>query len=102
MHNLNGVQYQQAFAELAFTEPTVIQTRRQGMHIGIIGSGSIGATVGKLWAHARHTIMFSSRHPEQLAELVAAVGHDARAGTIQEAAQFGEVILLSVPWLGNW
>lgn len=70
------------------------------MHISIIGSGNIGGTVGRLWSHAGHTIMFSSRHPEQLAELVATAGHNARSGTIQEAAQFGEVVLLSVPWLG--
>jgi 8-hydroxy-5-deazaflavin:NADPH oxidoreductase len=44
--------------------------------------------------------MFSSRHPEQLAELARAAGNGAQVGTIREAATFGPVILLSVPWTG--
>ncbi len=70
------------------------------MKIGIIGSGRIGSTVGKLWAQAGHDLMFSSRHPEQLQDLAARVGAGARASTIREAAQFGDVVLLSVPWVG--
>jgi 8-hydroxy-5-deazaflavin:NADPH oxidoreductase len=70
------------------------------MHIGIIGAGHIGATVGKLWAKAGHSVLFSSRNPEQLTELVKVAGPNTHAGSIQEAAEFGEVILLSVPWGG--
>lgn len=70
------------------------------MRIGIIGSGRIGGTVGRLWAQAGHEVFFSSRHPEDLTDLVAQAGRGARAGTIREAAEFGDVILLSVPWGG--
>lgn len=70
------------------------------MKIGIIGSGRIGSTVGRLWAQAGHSILFSSRHPERLASLVATIPGDVRVGTIEEAAQFGNVLLLSVPWVG--
>ena len=70
------------------------------MNIGIIGSGRIGGTIGRLWVQAGHAILFSSRNPEQLTELVRSVGPNARAGTIREAAEFGDVILLSVPWAG--
>jgi predicted dinucleotide-binding enzyme len=66
------------------------------MRIGIIGSGYIGGTVGKLWAKAGHELLFSSRHPEKLAELARAAG--GRAGSIEEAARFGEVIFLAVPY----
>ena len=38
------------------------------MRIGIIGSGNIGATVGKLWVDAGHDVRFSSRHPDDLSE----------------------------------
>jgi 8-hydroxy-5-deazaflavin:NADPH oxidoreductase len=68
------------------------------MKIGIIGSGRIGGTVGKLWAAAGHQIMFSSRHPEQLVDIVRMAGANTQAGTIRDAATFGEVLLLSVPW----
>lgn len=70
------------------------------MNIGIIGSGHIGGTIGGLWAKAGHHVLLSSRNPEQLTELVNAIGPNARAGSIREAAQFGEVVLLSVPWAG--
>ncbi len=68
------------------------------MKIGIIGSGHIGSTVGKLWAKAGHQVMFSSRHPEQLDDLVKSAGGNARRGTPEEAARFGDVVFLSIPF----
>ncbi len=68
------------------------------MKIGIIGSGNIGAPLGRLWASAGHEVLFSSRHPERLSALVTRAGHGARAGSVDEAAQFGEVILEAVPF----
>jgi predicted dinucleotide-binding enzyme len=67
------------------------------MKIGIIGSGMIGATVGKLWADAGHEVFFASRHPEQLQPLVQSIGPKAHAGTAAEAAKFGEVVMISIP-----
>ena len=66
------------------------------MKIGIIGSGNIGANIGKHWAKAGHEVMFSSRHPEQLQSMADKVG--AKTGTTEEAAAFGEVILLAIPY----
>jgi predicted dinucleotide-binding enzyme len=66
--------------------------------IGVIGSGRLGGTVGTLWAKAGHPVLFSSRHPERLKELVEAAGPMARAGTPAEAAAFGEVVLVAVPY----
>ncbi len=68
------------------------------MNIGIIGSGHIGSTVGTLWAKAGHKVMFSSRHPEQLDELVKQAGKNASRGTPEEAARFGDVVFLSIPF----
>ena len=68
------------------------------MKIGIIGSGNIGGTLGPLWAKSGHEVFFSSRHPESLGALVDASGRNARAGTLEEAAKFAEVILLAVPY----
>lgn len=69
------------------------------MNIGIIGSGNIGATLGKHWASTGHQVMFSSRHPEELQSLADRIG--AKTGTVQEAANFGEVILLAIPFGKN-
>jgi 8-hydroxy-5-deazaflavin:NADPH oxidoreductase len=68
------------------------------MKIGIVGSGRIGGTVGSLWARAGHEVMFSSRHPETLDALVERVGGNASRGTLEEAARFGEVVLIAVPF----
>jgi predicted dinucleotide-binding enzyme len=69
------------------------------MKIGIIGSGKIGALVGRLWVKAGHEVRFSSRHPERLAALVKELGPHASAGTPAEAAAFGDVLLISVPYM---
>ncbi|MBE9170483.1 NADPH-dependent F420 reductase [Pleurocapsales cyanobacterium LEGE 06147] len=66
------------------------------MKIGIIGSGNIGGTLGQHWAKAGHEVMFSSRHPEELKSMAEKVG--AKTGTVEEAAAFGEVILLAIPY----
>ena len=70
----------------------------RSLKIGIIGSGRMGGSLGEFWAKAGHEVLFSSRHPEQLKDLVERVGPRARAGTPREAAVFGEVILISVPY----
>jgi predicted dinucleotide-binding enzyme len=66
--------------------------------IGMIGSGRVGSALGRVWAHAGHEVMFSSRNLEADRELAAAVGANARAGTSEEAAAFGEVLVFAVPY----
>jgi 8-hydroxy-5-deazaflavin:NADPH oxidoreductase len=71
---------------------------RNLMKIGVIGSGRIGGTLGRLWVEAGHEVLFSSRHPEELEVLAERLGPRARAGMPREAAVFGEVVLVSVPY----
>jgi predicted dinucleotide-binding enzyme len=66
--------------------------------IGILGSGRIGGTLGGLWAKAGHEVMFSSLDLEHDKALAASLGPNARAGTPREAAAFGEVLLVAVPY----
>lgn len=68
------------------------------MKIGVIGSGRIGGTLGSLWVEAGHEVLFSSRHPEELMEFPRRLGPRARVGMPREAAEFGEVVLVSVPY----
>lgn len=72
--------------------------QRQRLKIGIIGAGRIGGTLGELWVKAGHEVLLSSRHPERLKDLAERLGSSARAGFPREAAAFGEVILISVPY----
>ena len=68
------------------------------MKIGILGSGYIGGPLGRLWSAVGHEVMFSSSHPEKLTELVEKAGPNAKAGTIEEAAEFGELLMEAIPF----
>src|SRR5205809_264192 len=46
----------------------------------------------------RHPVMFSSRHPDDLKGLVDGLGPLARAGTVAEAVEFGDVVMVVVPY----
>lgn len=43
-------------------------------------------------------MFFSSRHPKDLQKLAAETGNGALAGTLDEAAKFGHVLVLAIPW----
>lgn len=69
------------------------------MRIAVLGSGRIGAVAARLFVAAGHEIAIAnSRGPESLRELVAELGPRAHAMTVADAARFGDVVLLAVPW----
>ncbi|MGH6837371.1 MAG: NAD(P)-binding domain-containing protein [Methylocella sp.] len=68
------------------------------MNIGIIGSGNMGASMGKAWAAKGHRVLFSFSHEAaKLRAVTEAAGPVAKWGTPAEAVAFGDVILLVVP-----
>ena len=73
------------------------------MRIGVIGIGMVGGTLGRRWAKEGHEVMFGVREPssEKVGRLLADSGENARAGTVAEAASFGEVVTLATPWSGT-
>jgi 8-hydroxy-5-deazaflavin:NADPH oxidoreductase len=86
------------------TIATILQPARllaQGnssSRIGIIGSGNIGGTIGGLWVKKGHSVFFSSRHPDELKDMVAKLGNLAQAGTVEQAVTFGDVLFIAVPY----
>jgi predicted dinucleotide-binding enzyme len=69
------------------------------MNIGIVGSGNIGATAARIFANVGHDVAVSnSRGPESLVPLVEEIGSNARAATVEEAADFGDVVLVAMPF----
>src|SRR5574341_1798322 len=87
-----------AFAAGVAAHPGPARAEQQPLKIGVIGAGRIGGTLASLWVKAGHQVLISSRHPDQLQDLARSLGPRARAGTPKEAATFGEVVLVSVPY----
>lgn len=71
---------------------------QEPLKIGIIGTGRIGGALARHWVNAGHEVFMSSRHPEELQDLAKELGPRAHVGTPQEAASFGTVVLVSVPY----
>jgi len=66
--------------------------------VGIIGAGHIGSTLARGFAARGYDVVISnSRGPETLAELVAELGDRASAGTAEEAAAAGDIVVVTVP-----
>ena len=68
------------------------------LSISTIGSGREGGALGALFVKAGHHVMFSSRHPDALKGLVDELGPLARAGTVAEAIEFGDIVMTVVPY----
>jgi 8-hydroxy-5-deazaflavin:NADPH oxidoreductase len=83
---------------VATARGAAVQASGNKIKIGVIGGGHIGGTIGGLWVKAGHPVLFSSRHPDELKPMVEAMGPLAKAGTVADALDFGDVILIAVPY----
>src|SRR5947208_15329793 len=83
------------FASLT-TSHAMAQSVSNKLKIGVIGSGHIGGTIGGLWVKAGHSVLFSSRHTEELKPLTDILVTLAKARTVGQALYLADVILLSV------
>ena len=70
------------------------------MRIGIVGAGRIGGNCATQFARGGHEVKLSGRDPSKLEPLAAEIGDAASVGTPAEAAEFGEVVVIAVPWDG--
>jgi predicted dinucleotide-binding enzyme len=80
-------------AALAATDANAAPKTANPMKIGIVGGA-----LARHWANAGHQIVISSRHPEELMALARELGPNVKAGTPREAATFGDVVVVSVPY----
>ena len=85
-------------ARPSLAQPATVPRTAHPLKIGVIGAGQQGGSVGLLWARAGHEVFFSSRNPDELSALVAQAGPTAKKGLPREAAAFGDVILIAVPY----
>ena len=66
--------------------------------IGIIGSGNIGSQLARLTVAQGHdVIVANSRGPETLSDLVSELGERATAGTALDAAERGDIVIVTIP-----
>ncbi|HET7051790.1 MAG TPA: NAD(P)-binding domain-containing protein [Solirubrobacteraceae bacterium] len=69
------------------------------MRIGIIGAGRIGGNCARQAVKGGHEVMLSfTRDPSKLDELASELGDRSSTGSVAEAVEFGEAVILSVPW----
>lgn len=70
------------------------------MKIGIIGTGNVGGTLGSQWSAKGHEVVFGTRYPnsEKINHLLAPLGSNVSARNIRQAAGFGDVVVIAVPW----
>jgi predicted dinucleotide-binding enzyme len=87
-----------ALLSLGASAADAVPKTSKPMKIGIIGTGNIGGALARHWGAAGHDLMISSRNPEKLRDLAKEIGPNVKVGTPKEAAAFGEVIMLAVPY----
>jgi predicted dinucleotide-binding enzyme len=69
------------------------------MKIGIIGAGRMGQTLARLLVRVGYQVkLANSRDPESLAQVIADLGAGASAGTTEEVARFGDLIIIATRW----
>lgn len=86
------------FGACATLLPLAPAGAQEPLKIGIIGTGRIGGALARHWVGAGHEVLVSSRNPDELRALAAELGPRAHVGTPREAAAFGSVVLVSVPY----
>ena len=69
------------------------------MKIGFIGAGAVAQSIARSAIQAGHEVVLSARRgPQALGDIVAGLGPNASADTVQEVARL-ELVMLAVPWL---
>ena len=69
------------------------------MRIGIVGAGELGTTLAELWASAGHQVAVGDpQAPAASIDVMERIGSSAQDVTIEQAARFGDVVVLAVPF----
>lgn len=70
------------------------------MKIGVLSTGRMGSTLGKLWAKYGHQVFFGSRDPDKAKAFAVLTEGEVDGGSLEAAAQFGDIVLLATTWNG--
>jgi predicted dinucleotide-binding enzyme len=73
------------------------------MKIAVIGTGSVGGTLGRRWAELGHSVCFGVRDLADTApkRLVSKIKGDARFASVRDATKDADVVVLATPYAAN-
>jgi 8-hydroxy-5-deazaflavin:NADPH oxidoreductase len=73
------------------------------MKIAVIGTGSVGGTLGRRWAELGHIVLFGVRDlsEEKANALVAQIKGDTKLASVRDAAKDADVVVLATPYAAN-
>jgi len=71
------------------------------MKVGIIGSGVVGQQLGHGFLRSGHQVKIGTRDQAKLSGWKKDAGQNASTGSVKEAAEFGEIIVLATKWEGT-
>lgn len=72
----------------------------ENVRVGVIGSGDVGKVLAGGFIKLGHDVKIGSRDPEKLREWAEKAGEHASAGTLEETARFGDLIVLATHGAG--
>lgn len=68
------------------------------MNISIIGAGNVGIALGQSLVRAGHSVSFGVPNPPKYADAVAKLGNRAKLGSITEAIEASDFVILAIPY----
>lgn len=73
------------------------------MKVGILGSGDVAIALATGFAKLGNEVMLSSRDPnkEKMKNAIEKIGKQSCSGSFEEAAKFGEIVLIATAWSGT-
>ncbi|GAA1875002.1 NADPH-dependent F420 reductase [Actinomadura bangladeshensis] len=66
------------------------------MRIGVLGAGNMADALATQWTRSGHEVRIGARTPAKAVALAGRIGHGATGGSLREAAEHGDVVLLAV------
>jgi 8-hydroxy-5-deazaflavin:NADPH oxidoreductase len=73
----------------------------QKIRVGVLGSGDVGRALAKGFAGLGHEVRIGSRDAEKLREWAASADERISPGTFEEAARFGDILVLATLGTGT-
>ena len=68
------------------------------LRLGVIGAGTMGSVLIRLWSAAGYPVKVVARDPKKLAALVTSLNHGIQTGPLAEVIAFAEVLVLALPY----